>query len=925
MLSDATAALASAGGSAIVQVLVSESWDSTKGRLIRLLRRGASEDSAEVETRLEMTRAQLSGLPAEELEEAQRLQAAVWQAHLAGLLERHPGVEEGLQGWISLVHGLAGRSGGFVQPQAVLGSGLQINQFSERSPDLDTSGTIALPAGRRGEDAPLRGRGALVETLSTVSRSASGERVHVLHGLGGVGKSSVALEVAWEVHKSQGTVWWMPATDTDRVTMGMLILARRLGLSDAEIGHSDVADLVWQRLAEQETPWLLVFDNADDIDVLSVDGTPVRDGTGWLRPIESPVGMALVTTRHGHHHDWGGWCRLHAVEMLSPAEGAQVLIDQTGPGLGTRAEAEALSERLGGLPLALRLAGSYLTQSRRMPSVFADSDRARDFAEYLTVIDKNPLEASFPVQQQIQVSAREARQMLGRTWELSLELLERRGVTSARKLLRLLSCFADAPIPYELLLVPRLLGESAVFSTKISGRELWETLEALTNTGLIDLSAPDPASRGHQGEVLVLRLHPLVRDASKPGHDRDRHLATAAALLVAAAHGDTSGFPEDPRKWPLWQTLVPHALHLLNALNDLPGMSDKAGLDAAKAAYMSGRHLGATGAYTQARHAYQATLAVRERLLGPEHPDTLDARYGIARMMAAQGRFREAAQAYKHILSAREKVLGTDHPDTLNTRYGIARMAAAQGRYRAAETVYQEILRASERTFGEDHPETLRARFGIARMAGEQGRYGDAEAIYRSMLAGREVRTQPSSFVQPSGSEEPGQLAAKAVYREVLAVEERILGPDQPDALTIRYAIARMAAAQGRYAEAEQAYREVHAVEEATLGPDHPDTLTTRHWIGRMAHAQDRHREAERLLRQVLTKRERVLGADHPHTLTTRYWLAKVLATQGRQDEAASILRKVLAARQRVLRIGHPQIEEARQALQELRQGFGGP
>ncbi|MEO3826620.1 tetratricopeptide repeat protein [Actinomadura sp. B10D3] len=85
----------------------------------------------------------------------------------------------------------------------------------------------------------------------------------------------------------------------------------------------------------------------------------------------------------------------------------------------------------------------------------------------------------------------------------------------------------------------------------------------------------------------------------------------------------------------------------------------------------------------------------------------------------------------------------------------------------------------------------------------------------------------------------------------------------------MRYAIARMAAAQGRYDEAEKAYREVHVVEEEVLGHDHPDTLTTCHWVARMVLAQGRHDAAERLFRQVLATRENVLGVDHPNTLET--------------------------------------------------------
>ncbi|TDE24947.1 tetratricopeptide repeat protein [Actinomadura sp. 6K520] len=897
MLSEAAGALAGAGGAAVVQAMVSDGWETTKGRLARLLGRGAPDEVTDVERRLESARAELASLPESDLEQAIQEQATIWHAHLIGILESDPEAEAELRTWLN-----QSTPGGPRLQQAVLNTGIQINKFAGPPAFAEVVSTIAVPTGRRYEDRPLRGRDELITEL-LAARSG----VHVLYGLGGAGKSSVALEAACRAQEEQCEVWWIPATDADRVTMGMLNLARRLGLSRAEVGHRDIADLLWQRLADRESPWLLVFDNTDDLDVLTIGEAPLRDGTGWLRPIENPRGKAIVTSRHGRTLDWGRWCRLHPVGMLSPAEGARVLLDKASPRAGTQAEAEALSRRLGGLPLALRLAGSYLAQSQRMPSIFTDPDRALTFGEYEAAVEKGLLGLEFP-SQQIPVSDREARQMLGRTWGLSLELLERRGIGPVRALISLLSCFADAPVPHEMLLAPATLADSSLFPSSLTGAEAWESLLALNDTGLLDLMTARTTD-----DIPALRLHPLVRDVSRPAEHGARYLATAAKLLVGAAHGKKTGLPEDPAKWHLWQMLVPHCLHVLVTIKALPESDSQARQDAAQAAYMSARHLAATGAYPQAKAVYAEVLAVRDRSLGAEHNDTLNARYGLARMAAGQGLYEEAESGFKEVLTQRERVLGTDHPDTLNARYGLARMAAAQGRYREAEETYREIMLIGQRAMGPDHPETLRARFGIARMASEQGRYGEAEALYRSLL-----RSSEEHGIAPFGDHSEHQ-ESKTVYREVLAVEERVLGPDQPDALTIRYAIARMASAQGRFDEAERAYREVRSLEEESLGVDHPDTLTTSHWIARMVHAQGRHREAEDLLRRVLDRRVRVLGVNHPHTLTTRYWMARTLTAQGRRHEAEPLLQQVLSDRRRVLAEGHPQIAQTVRTLERLR------
>ncbi|MGH3378291.1 MAG: tetratricopeptide repeat protein [Actinoallomurus sp.] len=949
MLSETVAALAGAGGTAVVQAMVSDSWDSTKARMARLLGRGDPTGVATAEKHLECSRAELEAVPEPELEDARRAQAAVWRARLAELLEEDPRAETELRRLVSRVHDTAGATVQSIHAsgrrQAVLGAGVQINTFLVPEVREEVAATITVPAGRRYDGSPLRGRDELIDEL-LAARSGPEPRVRVLHGLGGGGKSSVALEVAYRLQDREVEVWWVPATDADRVTMGMLVLARRLGLTDAQIGHRDVADLVWQRLAARDEPWLLVFDNADDPNVLTVDGAPPADGTGWLRPLRSPAGMVVVTSRHGHQSDWGGWCHLHDVGMLSPAEGAQVLIDGAGSGAGDRTEAEALARRLGGLPLALRLAASYLDQTRQTPTVFADAGGIRTFAQYEAAVDDQRFEVIFPAQHAVRLSDRQARQMIGRTWDLSLDLLERRGVAEARPLLRLLACLADAPVPHELLLRPSSLAASELFPAPMTGGRVWTALRALAGAGLVDLPERSRQAATRRDHVPVLGVHPLVRDTSQPVEDRQRYASAVATLLAAAVRSEESGLPEQPARWPVWQVLVPHALEVLDLLDGVPGAGEDAWRDATQAAYMGARHLAATGAYGQAEAAYGDVLRARERVLGADHPDTLNARYGLARMAAARGRYDDAEAAYRQVLNARERVLGADHPDTLNARYGLARIAAAQGRYAEAEAAYREVLAAEERVLGADHPDTLRARYGIARMVGDQGRYEEAEAIYRALLAVQEnlPKADPIGVATPGGLDVTASAAAadvtagsagsaagsgaraatdaaveaaKTVYREVLAVEERVLGTDRPDRLTTRYAIARMAAAQGRYDLAEVAYREVLAVEETALGADHPDTLTTRHWIARMANALGRREEAEGAFRDVLAAREQVLGHDHPHTLTTRYWIARTMAGLGRRQEAEAAFREVLAARVRVLGDDHPQTRQARQALEE--------
>ncbi len=307
---------------------------------------------------------------------------------------------------------------------------------------------VAVPIGRL--PPKIRGRDALLAELRRPlsRRSASSAGTWVLTGMGGVGKSTLALAVA-ETAQSRGwRVWWVTATNSASLAGGMLEVLRQLSAPESVIrpvreGSPTAADRAWTylngpHLADHH--WLLVFDNADNPSAFGGgSGTNPSDYVGWLR--QDPAGMVIVTTRVKDRNTWGPGVWLRELPLLDDAAAAQALTD-LAPGIDDpdAIQARELGRRLGGLPLALHLAGLYLA------SPFA---HWHSFAAYRQALDGVDLPAALADLDDHAVSIRATIQQ---TWDLSLDALEADGYPQARPLLLLLSCYDPAtPIPVGLL------------------------------------------------------------------------------------------------------------------------------------------------------------------------------------------------------------------------------------------------------------------------------------------------------------------------------------------------------------------------------------------------------------------------------------------------------------------------------------------
>ena len=800
--------------------------------------------------------------------------------------------------------------------QAVQGSGIQNIYLSAHDKCPEPAISVAPPFGQRDENLPIRGRNGL---LSELADGDVGPRVWVIHGLGGSGKTRLVLEVAYAAERRGAEVWWVSAADAGTLVAGMRAVGRRLGVAQEDLGHGDAADIIWQQLAARQHPWLLVIDGADDPQMLGETGGCLAEGRGWLRPVTGQLGMVLVTSRDGSATSWGAWCQRHRLGMLPGTEAAAVLADHAGhyQRLGSADDARMLALRLGGLPLALKIAGSYLASSAAIPARFTDAGTITTYQGYREALDAGQFGMAL-AQPSGQMTQVEVRTLIGRTWELTLDRLDDRQLPEARQILQLLAIFADAPVPYELLLSPNLLAASPVFPG-IAGARLWQVINTLDDFGLLELSAATPESAG----IGVARVHPLVRDISRPIAESDdsmMFLELASLLLGQAVEAQV---PEDPEAWPVLQLLAPHIEEIFKSLAAELDCPDDAAISAAHAAYMLARYRSRQGFRNQAETLFRAVLATQTRILGPDAPSTLATRFELAGEISARGDHAVAEAEYRAVLDARARILGRDNPSTLGTRHQLADEIGVRGDHTTAEAEHRAVLEAQARILGPDSPYTLSTRHCLAHQISARGDHATAEAEHRAVLEaetrilGRDNPTTLSTRNCLAGeiSIRGDHATAEAEYRAVLEAETRILGPDNPTTLATRQRLAHEISVRGDHATAEAEYRVVLDARTRILGPDSPTTLAARFELAGEISARGDHATAEAEYRAVLDARTRILGLDSPTTLNTRHFLAHEISARGDHATAEAEHRAVLEAETRILGTDNPTTLRTRHCL----------
>ncbi|WP_440901061.1 hypothetical protein [Actinosynnema sp.] len=623
---------------------------------------------------------------------------------------------------------------------------LQIGQFhgdlTLREADAVDAGvalvSISPPVDR---SAPtLHGRDELLAEAVESALRQDGS-VLALHGTGGSGKTAVALELTDALRRTGSglTVWWLDASDPRTLSAGFREVALAAQASVEEVvmawsGARSPVPVVAKALA-RAVGWVLVVDNADDARALRP----------WLPALPPSNGAVVITTRHGATDPLPRGAALREVEPLGERHAVDML-RELAPDAGDRAQALLLARALGKLPLALHLAGRYLSAAARLPRV-AGAELPADFDHYRRVFLDH-----FPQVDQLHelVGGLDEREVLARTWELSLELLEELGVRWARALLRWLSSLAQAPLPVRALEV-RIFTLSRLFDL-MTPLELVRTLAKLADFGLVDrVLFQDPRFSPVSTECVL--VHPVIREANRHQPDLVADPRPYLALGIAVLDGMTSHLSAADREHLSgWAAVGPHCEHLVDRIAAL-GLSGDFELLGTKLTRSMAVLAQLTQAHPRAESLFTHALEVRTRHLGPRHPDVLGLRRDLAwlRWEAEAGGLAAGHESeFADLLHDCARWLGDTHEVTLACRYDLAWIYSRDRDDEVTAHLLRETVRGEHAASGRHGLTGLTAQIelvvGLCRRA-EQGQAVEdgmlEEEVHQLLTMLDEVESRP--------------------------------------------------------------------------------------------------------------------------------------------------------------------------------------
>lgn len=706
------------------------------------------------------------------------------------------------------------------------------------------------------------GRSSVIQELEAkLGQDVKGRRL-ALAGLGGVGKSQVAVEMVYRTRERcpNCSVFWVPATSPEAFEAAYLEIGRQLSISGLTDPAVNVKELVKVRLSDEATgKWFMVVDNADDQNMLFKNiGTERQQVTLMDYLPRTSHGDLLFTTRN----------RKLAVKLAGTNVVTISEMDEDAAGEVLRKsiididildDSEEVTRnflrQLTYLPLAIVQAAAYINEN---------SISVGDYLNMLVGTEEAAVEI-LSEDYEDEGRYRESKNPVATTWQISFEQIRSRDPLAARYL-SFMACFDPKNIPLRLLPTENL---------KKKQIEAFGTLKAYS---FLTVRSGNEA----------FDLHRLVHMATRNWLVMEDSLAdyTQQATETLAAEFPTSKHEEKA----IWTTLMPHAQYILAS----PLAQESK--ERYELMYKVSLCLSADGKYEEAARLQSKALTWAEQTLGMSHQETGVQVQLLAKLMQSMGKYDEAVA-----LNMRAMGILNDHTSVLTTLNHLAMNYQSLGRLSEAQELFKRVVEESKLKLGEEHAETLKS---IGNLATNYSTLGDWTQAEEMLLKAIEVSKRINGPEHPETLLYMNNLSvtynsqrkldqAEGMAKQTLELRTKVLGRDHPDTLTTINNLALSYINQDRINEAEALFQEVIRVSTKLQGKDHPDTLIARSNLASIYVAKSDWKKAEEQFAQVLETRKSFLGRYHMKTINVAARLGFVYHESGQTDKAEELRMEV--------------------------------
>ncbi|KAI0442909.1 hypothetical protein F4803DRAFT_550628 [Xylaria telfairii] len=776
-------------------------------------------------------------------------------------------------------------------------------------------------------------------------RGDGGRKTVVLYGLGGIGKTQLAVAYMKRYKDSYSAIFWFNIKDENSIKQSFARIEHQIKQrhpSASYVGNADkdanpdqtIADVkAWLNLPNN-TRWLLVYDNYDNPKLPNNGDSAAVDIQKYLPEVYQ--GSVLVTTRSSQVEIGHG---IRMQKMRNVSDSLEILsATSKRTGLGDDPDAISLARELDGLPLALATAGAYLEQT------------STTFASYLNLYRDSwvRLQTSTPR------LGSYADRTLHSTWQLSYDQIQRQNGNSAA-LLRLWAYFDNQDVWLELLQSHKKHSIPWIHEVTKDELSFTDAIRTLINYGLVEVDhSVDELieSRGYSVHSCVYSwiTHVLNQEWSID-------LAKYAIKCVASHFSEQESY----KQWFVQRRLLQHASKYSDAILDTIIEDQEAWIY---------RQLGNLQRYhhklEKAKELYDRALQADEKISGINHPSTLASLHCIGVLYLVSEKWKEAEEVLQRQLSIAQKAGCVDwqtlnimialgrsyreqsllkeaedmlqqtlqsaeehHPGSrwvLHTLQELGLVYEKQGKPKEAEEMLQGVLKSTEEALGTDHMATVRAVWNLAYIFYRQGKLGDAQKLYRRAIQSYQKTLGPNHTstlraVNNLGGVlyKQGELEeAKEICRQAIQGYQKTLGPNHILTLNAVNNLGGVLYKQGELEEAEETCRQLIQGYQKTLGPNHTSTLRAVHNLGGVLYKQGELEEAEEICCQLIQSYEKTLGPDHKFTLNAIYHLGIVLENKGELEEAEEMYRQAIQGLQNTLGWDHAYTQITLRALQRL-------